>query len=1071
MLFRFDVAFSFAGPHREKVRAIAELVRNELGDGKVFFDEWFEHEILGSDMDVLLQRIYHDQSLMVVADLSEDYASREWTQAEARAVRALRKKIDTARDETARLRLLNARFGAGDVPGILSTEGWLDAVNKTPQQCADVILKRLALLKKRLAGSGTSGKSKTDEEDKMAPAVPAPPIPILFFHPATNDEFYSRRERELAWLDDCAKNPGIRLATVTGVGGLGKTSLVGHWLQVHQGWQHRAFRGVFFFSFYSDRKSESFFDAFLQFVCEVQNLPGIPKDQPYHLAASAVRRWNYLVVLDGLEVLQQNEDDPHYGWIADPHLNEFVARAGENGSSLLVLTSRFTFPQITREHSDHARAMELPLFDAREGADLLTKCGLTNETRENLEAYSTQFGGHPLALRLFAGACKASPWTDPAQASRTLLHDHSADALPDPNETGISAEEVQRRKQRRQFYKLLTWFQQKLPAAKRRLIQIVALFKEPVATATVTALARGLDAMRADFGGCDVAHILYLLEQLKDEHLLQREDDGATQTISWAAHPIVRDVFRETALKEGDSVAAQFAEIVAGKGDGSKPGTVADLHPVMEAIEVLLAAGDFEAADKLYRARLANGRVFRSIPAPQEGVRCARGFLEPQERRQALEKSLGRGRSAFFLNEAALYANILGEMTGVEQGYQESNAFDYALKSWKDVSVGFQNLSEVHALLGSLEESVASACEALFYAGVDEEGASGNTGSKKILPGPEGPGTGPPRPLVGSLARGRCAGRFPKRPTPVPANDVAREKDSRAYHAEACSLAGDLRSASQDFVRADAIARAEDDDHDSLYSLSGIQWCRHRRRLGETDIARPLTIANHGLCWRNRWNSDLARCDLLLGELDLAEGALEFAFGLITGALHIFREARQGRDIPDALLAMAQARRALALSGKSPGHPGVGGISETASPEGLRAGESALADCEEALRRAQHSGFLLKQCDALNFRSVLRREAGEHRLAIQDARDALEIAERCGYYWGRHEALRQLRDSCQAAGKTADAAAWDEAERELTRRMAPEIAAALEINRRHDKEMERLYGKKGIKRSKWPGGP
>jgi len=32
----------------------------------VFFDEWYEHEILGDDMDVLRQGFYHEQSLLVV---------------------------------------------------------------------------------------------------------------------------------------------------------------------------------------------------------------------------------------------------------------------------------------------------------------------------------------------------------------------------------------------------------------------------------------------------------------------------------------------------------------------------------------------------------------------------------------------------------------------------------------------------------------------------------------------------------------------------------------------------------------------------------------------------------------------------------------------------------------------------------------------------------------------------------------------------------------------------------------------------------------------------------------------
>jgi hypothetical protein len=149
--FRFDVAFSFAGPNRDKVRAIAKLVAASIGEERVFFDEWYEHEILGDEMDVLLQRFYHDQSLLVVADVSEEYADRKWTQAEARAIRALRFDIDPARDETQRLRLLNARFGPGKVPGVFETTGYLDGINKTPDECANLIVKRLTLLRERLA--------------------------------------------------------------------------------------------------------------------------------------------------------------------------------------------------------------------------------------------------------------------------------------------------------------------------------------------------------------------------------------------------------------------------------------------------------------------------------------------------------------------------------------------------------------------------------------------------------------------------------------------------------------------------------------------------------------------------------------------------------------------------------------------------------------------------------------------------------------------------------------------------------------------------------------------------------
>jgi hypothetical protein len=148
--FRFEIAISFAGSHRDKIREIAELLGAKLGKDKVFFDEWYEHEILGDDMDVLLQRFYHEQSLFVLADLSEEYADRPWCQAEARAIRALRFEIDSARDETQRLRLLNARFEAGEVPGVFKTSGYLDGITNTSQECAEIILNRVDLLHQRL---------------------------------------------------------------------------------------------------------------------------------------------------------------------------------------------------------------------------------------------------------------------------------------------------------------------------------------------------------------------------------------------------------------------------------------------------------------------------------------------------------------------------------------------------------------------------------------------------------------------------------------------------------------------------------------------------------------------------------------------------------------------------------------------------------------------------------------------------------------------------------------------------------------------------------------------------------
>jgi tetratricopeptide (TPR) repeat protein len=211
--FRFDVAFSFSGSHRNSVRDIATLLRDTLGQERVFFDEWFEHELLGSDMDALLQRIYHQQSLIVVADLSEEYSDRPWCQVEARAIRALRFDIDTARDDTKRLRLLNLRLGSGSVPGVFNTEAYLDAYNKTASECAELILARLKLLRSRMA----------ENFEPLRPAQTSPPdIPFFDDVPL----YFQNREPEQAKIRSFLLHPSMRLLRVFGASGNGKTVLV-----------------------------------------------------------------------------------------------------------------------------------------------------------------------------------------------------------------------------------------------------------------------------------------------------------------------------------------------------------------------------------------------------------------------------------------------------------------------------------------------------------------------------------------------------------------------------------------------------------------------------------------------------------------------------------------------------------------------------------------------------------------------------------------------------------------------------------------------------------------------------
>lgn len=83
---RFDFAISFAGPERELARRLAQDLRS---DGfSVFFDEQFEHEMLGRDGADYLNDVFFRQSRFCIALVSRHYEKSAWSELERRAAQA-----------------------------------------------------------------------------------------------------------------------------------------------------------------------------------------------------------------------------------------------------------------------------------------------------------------------------------------------------------------------------------------------------------------------------------------------------------------------------------------------------------------------------------------------------------------------------------------------------------------------------------------------------------------------------------------------------------------------------------------------------------------------------------------------------------------------------------------------------------------------------------------------------------------------------------------------------------------------------------------------------------------------
>jgi hypothetical protein len=143
---RFKVALSFPGEKREYVSKVANELKKQLPKGSVFYDKDFTAQLARPNLDTLLQRVYLNNSDLVVVFLSSEYETKEWCGLEWRAIREIIKnKSDHA--------IMLMRFDNAAISGLFSHDGYVDLSVFDPIRAARFILERVRLGESRLGES------------------------------------------------------------------------------------------------------------------------------------------------------------------------------------------------------------------------------------------------------------------------------------------------------------------------------------------------------------------------------------------------------------------------------------------------------------------------------------------------------------------------------------------------------------------------------------------------------------------------------------------------------------------------------------------------------------------------------------------------------------------------------------------------------------------------------------------------------------------------------------------------------------------------------------------------------
>ena len=481
--------------------------------------------------------------------------------------------------------------------------------------------------------------------------------------PVTGSDVFGREE-DVAFLNDAWAREHVNVVTIVAWAGVGKSTVVNHWLGRMAAEHYRSAQIVFGWSFYRQGTSEQsssadeFFDAALAWFGDTDPRIGTAWEKGERLAKLVAHR-RTLLVLDGLEPLQ-HPPGPQEGRLREPSLQTLLRELAAFNRGLCVITTRMPVADIADHECTSALRRDLEHLSCDAGAQLLRALGVEGP-EEELQRASDEFSGHCLALTLLGSYLSDAYNGDIRrrdEMSKRLVHDvrHGAYA-------------------RKVMESYQTWFRE---GPELSVLRMLGLFDRSADEKALGALLkppaiRGLTESLVDLSPTEWRTIL---AKLRRTRLLAGEDPQNPGHLD--THPLVREYFGEQlqsqqtdAWTECNKRLYNYYKTLAPQ----RPDSFREMEPLFLAVICACNAGLFhEALHEVYIPRIQRGDA--SFAARVLGARGAllsvlAHFFEGG-RWGALVKEDVEGQSLtaedqlFILTQAGLYLTATRGLTAPE---------------------------------------------------------------------------------------------------------------------------------------------------------------------------------------------------------------------------------------------------------------------------------------------------------------------------------------------------------------------------------------------------------------------
>ena len=353
--------------------------------------------------------------------------------------------------------------------------------------------------------------------------------------PVTGSDMFGRDE-DIEFLDQAWGNRDVNVASIVAWAGVGKSTLINHWLRQMAAEHYGSAELVFGWSFYRQgsggeiSSADEFINTALDWFGDPDPRIGTAWQKGERLADLIAHR-RTLLILDGLEPLQF-PPGAQEGRIRDPSLQSLLRELAAFNSGLCVITTRLPIADIADHERTSAPRRDLEHLSSDAGAKLLQALGVRGDDDE-LRNASKEFEGHCLALTLL-GSYLTDAYDGDARR-RTELSEH----LTHDVRQGAHARKVM------ESYQI--WFEGR---PELSVLRMLGLFDRPADAKVLEVLLEppAIPGLTESLLELNQTEWRAVLARLRRARLLSGEDPDNPGHID--AHPLIREHFGEQLLTQ-----------------------------------------------------------------------------------------------------------------------------------------------------------------------------------------------------------------------------------------------------------------------------------------------------------------------------------------------------------------------------------------------------------------------------------------------------------------------------------------------------------------------------------------